>query len=108
MGNMKNIFLFIRRYFNFILFLVLQIISIAFLVSYNKTHEAAYANFANELTGSINQQYNKVQYYFDLKKTNQQLVNENNRLRNLLPSNFDEPDTTRTAATPSIQDKNDG
>ncbi len=76
---MRNIFVFIRRYFNFLLFLVLQIISIIFLVRYNKTHEAVYAGIANEVTGKVNEQYNKVQYYFQLKKTNQQLAEENGR-----------------------------
>ncbi len=99
---MKNIFLFIRRYFNFLLFLVLQIISLTFLVRYNKTQEAAYANVANEIIGRINTQYNKVQYYFQLKETNKQLNEENTRLRNLLGLNFEGPDTARVSRIDSL------
>ncbi len=99
---MKNIFLFIRRYFNFLFFLVLQIASLTFLVSYNKTHEAVYANIANEVTGRINTQYNKVQYYFKLKQTNQQLSEENARLRNMLASNFEGADTAKQKVADSL------
>jgi rod shape-determining protein MreC len=74
---------------------VLQIVSIVFLVKYNKTHEAAYASIASEVTGHINEQYNTVQYYFHLKQTNKQLAEENARLRNLLGANFEGADTTK-------------
>src|ERR1044071_3278020 len=99
---MKNIFIFIRIYFNFLLFLVLQIVSIAFLVKYNKTHEAVYANIANEITGRINDKYNSFQYYFHLKETNRQLQEENTRLKNLLTSNFEGPDTARQKIIDSL------
>lgn len=99
---MKNIFVFISRYFNFLLFLVLQIIAIIFLVKYNKTHEAVYAGFANEITGRVNLQYNKVQYYFQLKQTNKQLAEENARLRNMLASNFEGPNTARQKIIDSL------
>jgi rod shape-determining protein MreC len=98
----RNIFLFIRRYFNFLVFLVLQIFSIVLLVKYNPTHEATYAGVANDFTGRINDQYNKVQYYFHLKETNRQLSEENARLRNLLGVNFEGPDSTRTAVVDSL------
>ncbi len=74
---MYNIILFIRRYFNFIFFVVLQIISLVLLVKFNQTHEAAYGAVANEITGLVNEQYNKVQYYFHLKETNRKLQDEN-------------------------------
>ena len=99
---MKNIFLFIRRYFNFLIFLVLQIISISFLVKYNKSQEAAFANTAGEVTGRVNTQYNKVQYYFRLKETNKQLAEENARLHNLMGINFEGPDSTRVAVLDSL------
>lgn len=99
---MKNIFIFIRRYFNFILFVVLQIISIVFLVQYNHTHEAAYSGVANELTGRINTQYNKVENYFHLKENNQLLLEENKRLKDLLGVNFESADTGRVTVIDSL------
>ncbi len=90
---MRNIFLFIRRYFNFLFFLVLQIIALSFLFRYNKFHEAAFMGVANELTGRINTRYSNVEYYFHLKKTNELLAAENEKLRNIQASNFQPADT---------------
>jgi rod shape-determining protein MreC len=56
----------------------------------------------NEITGRINEQYNKVDYYLQLKKTNQQLAKDNERLRNLLKENFQSPDTANKIVTDSI------
>ncbi len=90
---MRNIFLFIRRYFNFLFFLVLQIIALSFLFRYNKFHEAAFMGVANELTGRVSSRYSNVQYYFHLKKTNESLAAENERLLNSQHSNYQPPDT---------------
>ena len=90
---MRNIFLFIRRYFNFLFFLVLQIIALSFLFRYNKFHEAAFMGVANELTGRINTRYSNVEYYFHLKKTNELLAAENEKLLNTQASNFQPADT---------------
>lgn len=91
---MRNIFLFIRRFFNFFLFLVLQGTAIAILVKYNKTHQAIFAGIANEATGWVSTKYNNIDYYFHLGETNKALAAENARLRNMLPSSFDNPDST--------------
>ena len=99
---MRNIFLFIRRYFNFLLLLVLQGISIYLIVTYNSYHNAVGSGFMNELTGKINTQYNRIDYYFQLKKTNEQLSKDNERLRNQLATNFESPDTTTRQVTDSI------
>lgn len=99
---MKNIFIFIRRYFNFLFFLVLQILSLFLLVRYNATHEAVYAGVANEITGRINEQYNKVQNYFHLKENNRLLLEENTRLKNMLRIDFENPDSSRIAVLDSL------
>lgn len=85
---MRNVFLFIRRFFNFFFFLALQVICIALLVKYNKTYNALFTNASMEVTGRLDKQYNSIQYYFNLKEINHRLVQENSRLRNLLQSNF--------------------
>jgi len=91
----RNIFLFIRRYFNFLFFVVLQIVALSFLFRYNKFHEAAFMGIANETTGMVGARFNSVEYYFNLKRTNDSLVKENTNLRNGLRQNFDNPDTTQ-------------
>lgn len=85
---MRNIILFIKQYFNLLTFLVLQIVCIVLLSKSSKTHQAFFATKANEITGRINTQYNKVNGYFGLRETNKQLAEENAKLRQLLPSNF--------------------
>ncbi len=92
---MRNVFLFIRRHFNFLFFLVLQIISLSFLFRYNKFHEAAFLNVSTEITGRFYEKYNGIEYYFQLKKTNESLVNENLRLRQQLKENYEAPDSNR-------------
>lgn len=99
---MRNIFLFIRRYFNFIVLLILQGFSIYLIVHYNSFHNAVFSGVMNEVTGKINTQYNKIDYYFQLKKTNEQLARDNERLRNQLKENFERPDTSTKIVTDSI------
>ncbi|MBK8495418.1 MAG: rod shape-determining protein MreC [Ferruginibacter sp.] len=91
---MRNIFLFIRRYITLILFLILQGFSIYLIVHYSNYHKAVFSNTANQLTGKVNKQFNRVEYYFRLKKTNDSLVTANEKLYNKLKSNFELPDTT--------------
>lgn len=99
---MRNIFIFIRRYFNFITLLLLQAFCIYLIVHYNTWHNAVAGGFMNEVTGKINTQYNKIDYYFQLKKTNEQLSKDNERLRNLLKADFERPDTSSKLVTDSI------
>jgi rod shape-determining protein MreC len=100
---MRNIFLFIRRYFNFLVFLALQVLALSFLFRYNKYHEAAFMGVASEVTGRINSRYNNVEYYFKLKKTNESLVQENVALRTLLRQNYLMADTAHKLAVDSIK-----
>lgn len=99
---MRNIFLFIRRYFNFLLFLFLQILCLYFIVSYSKFHEAAFGNTANQFTGKINKRYNNIQYYFNLKKTNDSLVLANERLYNQLRTDLNISDSISTTQIDSL------
>ncbi|MBN8785885.1 MAG: rod shape-determining protein MreC [Terrimonas sp.] len=100
---MRNVFLFIRRYFNFLFFVIMQVIALYMLFQYNRFHEAAFMNVSGEVTGRISRQYNNVEYYFNLKKTNDQLVAENQRLRNLLRQDFLVNDTSHTLVVDSIK-----
>jgi rod shape-determining protein MreC len=99
----RNIFLFIRRYFNFLFFLVLQIIALSFLFRYNKFHEAAFMGVANELTGRVSSKYSNIEYYFHLKKTNESLAQQNEQLLNQLQNNFQSPDSLTTVVIDSTK-----
>src|ERR1700741_3196480 len=92
---MRNVFLFIRRFSNFFLFLALQVVSLVILTRYNQTHHALFSGVALEITGRFEKQFNDFQYFFNLKETNRKLVEENTRLHNLLLANFRSTDTAR-------------
>ncbi len=100
---MRNVFLFIRKYSNFLFFLLLQITALSFLFRYNKYHEAAFMNVAGEFTGSINQRYSKVEYYFRLKNINEQLASENARLNQLLKENYERVDGNEKSVLDTVQ-----
>ncbi len=100
---MRNIFLFIRLYFNLIFFLLLQGLSIYLIIHYSKYHHAAFGNFANQVTGKVNKQYSRVDNYFHLKKTNDSLVKANEALYNKLKIDFELPDTVSKTRIDSIR-----
>ncbi|MEO6961612.1 MAG: rod shape-determining protein MreC [Puia sp.] len=100
---MRNVFLFIRKYANFLFFLVLQILALSFLFRYNKYHEAVFMNAAGEITGSLDQRYSTVEYYFKLKKINEQLAAENARLNQRLKENYEGPDTGGKQVLDTVQ-----
>ncbi len=72
---------------------MLQTIALSILFHYNKFHEALFMNAALEVTGRLSQKYNGVEYYFQLKKTNEDLIRENERLNQLLLENYERPDS---------------
>lgn len=100
---MRNIFLFIRRYFNFLLFLVLQVVSIYIIVHYNTYHEAAFGNTANRITGSVNKRYNGIQNYFKLKQTNDSLLAANEALYNKLKTDNNLPDSASKTVVDTVK-----
>jgi rod shape-determining protein MreC len=91
---MRNVFLFISRYRTFFTFLILQGVSLWFLFSYNRFHRAKFLGVANEVTGRVNTQYNKVEDFFTMKEENRRLHRLNDSLMNLQPGNFSIRDTS--------------
>ncbi len=57
---------------------------------------------ANEVTGSIQKQFNTVEYYFQLRRTNDSLVKANEILYNKLKQDFDMPDTTSRVSVDTL------
>ncbi len=100
---MRNIFLFIRRYFTLLFFLLLQGFCIYLIVHYNSYHNAVFSVTANQLTGKVNEQYNKVENYFNLKKTNDSLWQANEKLYNKLKEDFQLPDTASKAMIDTVK-----
>jgi rod shape-determining protein MreC len=99
---LRNIFLFIRRYFTFLFFLVLQSVALWFLFTYNRFHRAKGLGAANEITGWFNSKYNNAEDFFRMKEENKRLLKMNDSLLNLLPSNFAKLDTSSRLITDTI------
>jgi rod shape-determining protein MreC len=99
---MRNVFLFIRRFRTFFAFLILQGVALWFLYNYNKFHRAKFLGVANEMTGRINTQYNKVEDYFILREENKRVHRLNDSLLNLLSRNFVQRDTSVRTLQDSI------
>jgi rod shape-determining protein MreC len=72
------------------------------IFSYNRYHNAVYSKVANEITGGISKKYNNVEYYFQLKRTNDSLVKANEELYNKLKEDFEIADTVNKIAIDSI------
>lgn len=100
---MRNIFLFIRTYSTLLLFVLLQSVSIYFIVSYSKYHQAAFAATSNIFTGAINKQFNKIDYYFQLASTNDSLVKANEALYNKLIVNYNLPDSSQKTTIDTLR-----
>lgn len=100
---MRNVFLFIQRYFVFLVFLVLQGIALWMLFKYNHYHHAAFLGVASEVTGSINTRVDKVDDFFHLSDENRRLHRMNDSLLNQLRSNFVPLDTTAKTVTDSTR-----
>ncbi|MFM8591329.1 MAG: hypothetical protein ACKOA3_00345, partial [Sphingomonadales bacterium] len=81
---MRNVILFIRRYFTFFTFLFLQVLSLCFFYSFNKFQQAQFLQTANELTGQVNGRYKKVENFFALGDENRRVHTLNDSLFNLL------------------------
>jgi rod shape-determining protein MreC len=69
--------------------MVLMIISLAFTIQTHSFHRSKFFNSSNWLTGNIYNTSNNITSYFELSEENAELLEENNRLRNLL---FNTPD----------------
>ena len=99
---MRNIFLFIRRYFTFLAFLILQGLALWFLFSYNRYHRARGMGVAGEVTGWFNTRYNTLEDFFKMKEENRRLLVMNDSLLNLASFNYLKTDTSARINRDSI------
>lgn len=81
---MRNLLLFIRRFYPFFLFLFLEVIAIVLISRSNAYQGARLVNTANQVTGSFYELQYNVTEYFSLRETNDLLAEENARLLHTL------------------------
>jgi rod shape-determining protein MreC len=85
---MRSLILFLWKHRFFLLFLALEAVSGALIVSNNSYQRSKFISASNGFTGNLLSIYDNIETYFSLKKTNEDLVAENARLRNRLKSSF--------------------
>lgn len=100
---MRNILLFINRYSNLIVLLLLQGLSLHLLFRYNRFHEAVFSNSFNEMAGRVRSAYSGMEEFFSLRKENSLLREENARLRNMLKADYSWPDSSTTLVNDTIR-----
>lgn len=78
-------------------------IALFMLFNYNRYQHAIYSSVAGEITGKVSKQYNNIEYYFQLKKTNDSLVKANASLYNKLKEDYEMADTVSRLAIDTIK-----
>jgi len=85
---MKSLLNFLLRIHFLLLFILIEIFSISLLVNNNYYQRSRMVNFTRELSGRYHQKLAGLKEYFSLLEINQQLVEENNRLLNIIESTY--------------------
>jgi rod shape-determining protein MreC len=85
---MRNLLRFILRHNFIIIFILLEILAFILLIRTNKFHRAKYVNFTYSIVGGISKTFVNIKEYISLKEENRKLIEENNRLYNLLESSY--------------------
>ena len=78
---MQQLFNFFIKNKTFVLFLLLFSFALSLTIKSYGYHHSKFLNSSNQITGSIYGAFHSITQYFNLKKENQILLEENNRLR---------------------------
>lgn len=81
---MRNLILFLNRFRTFGLFLLIEAVCIWLIVGYNQRPNASFFNSSNALAASISDFSSSTSDYLNLGLVNQQLLEENKKLREQL------------------------
>ncbi len=79
---MRNLLNYLLKYHFFILFILIETLSVYLVIQHNPYHNAKFYHLANNISGFFNTRFNRLGEYFHLKEINQELALENMRLRN--------------------------
>lgn len=83
---MKELLRFLIRYHFALLFILLESIGITILIQNNNYHKASFVNFTHGISGNFSKRIDVIRDYFSLREENRQLIDENNKLYNLVKS----------------------
>lgn len=85
---MRNILDFLLRIRFFLLFAFLEVIAISLVFRHSGYQQSVMLSASSSFTGRIQERFNNVVYYFSLRQTNDFLMEENARLREMIPESF--------------------
>jgi rod shape-determining protein MreC len=91
----RNFIRFVRRFFNLILFLAIEVLCAVLIARTNTIQGNDILNSSNAVSGFLYQRQNALVYYFGLGKMNDSLLHENARLRERLAAVLYSSDTLR-------------
>ncbi len=78
---MRSLLRYLITNYAFLLFLLLEVVSLLFVFNYNKYQKVQYLNSSNQITASVYNSFHSVTKYFVLANVNQSLAEENARLK---------------------------
>ena len=81
---MRSLLDYLVKYSYVFLFILLEILSLVLLFGFNDRQQLAFVTSANSVSGSIYELFSNVDVYFNLRRENTLLVEENARLRSML------------------------
>ncbi len=99
---MRTLFVFLWKHYFLLLFLILEIISFIFIINHSYYQRATIISSANGITGYVYNTANSITGYFGLKRANEELSEENARLRSLESIVLLTPDTIQHDRADSI------
>ncbi len=85
---MRSLFALLWKYQFFVLFVILEVISLLLVVNSYSYHRSLAVNSTNDFTGAVLEVYSDVADYFSLRKVNKELIEENSILRHQQVSSF--------------------
>lgn len=84
---MQQIVNFITKYKYFLFFLLLEVIALSLTIQNHSYHKSKFVNSTNAVFGGILSKVNSFKEYNNLDEYNQQLLEENTRLKNIIINN---------------------
>lgn len=85
---MRNLFALLYKYQFFVLFVILEVVSLTLLFNSYSYHKTLLFNATSDFSGNIYSLSSDVSDYFLLKKENELLLEENTKIRHRLESSF--------------------
>jgi rod shape-determining protein MreC len=85
---MRNLLRFILKNHFIVLFIILEFLSLTFIVNNNSFQRSVFNNTFRSIKGNVYSVFDNFRHYMSLREANHQLIQENLELRNLLRNDY--------------------